>query len=283
MPAVRMTLKNGTGQACAACKHQRRRCKPDCVLAPFFPSDQHELFQSVHRLFGVKHVQNLLKELPSHEKAIAIRSIKFHAAMREKYPVYGCLVEIQHLTYQIQLAEEELQLVLHQLDYYRQQQNQQEEVDTSPGDDCVSSKVQLGVTPPGNGNGGVLNVVHHDIVPYSKNENAGYNSTNSDYGKENNEDVDSLFMRETCRSYNNMNNADSVMLMNMMMQPNPVPQEEMMHPFFDTNIDDDAELSFIGTKEIVESPLRDFKLSTEQMAENELKSAAACFSLTSVN
>ncbi|KAL6583909.1 hypothetical protein OROMI_003198 [Orobanche minor] len=283
MPAVRMTLKNGTGQACAACKHQRRRCTPDCVLAPFFPADQHELFQSVHRLFGVKHVQNLLKELPPHEKPIAIRSIKFHAAMREKYPVYGCLVEIQHLTYQIQLAEEELQLVLHQLAYYRQQRHQQqEEVDMSPGDDYVSSKVQLGMAPPGNGNGGMLNAVPHDIVPYSKNENAGYNSTNSDYDKENNEDVDSLFMQETCS-----NNANSAMMMNMMIQPNPVPQEEMMHSFSDTNIDDDAQLSYIGSKEMyessVESPLKDFKLSTEQMAENELKSAAACFSLTSVN
>ncbi|KAL6567745.1 hypothetical protein OROGR_001413 [Orobanche gracilis] len=184
---------------------------------PLLPANQIELFQSVHRLFGVKHIQNLLKELPPHEQAIAIRSIKFQATMGEKYPVYGCLFEIQHLTYQIQLAEEELQLVLHQLAYYRQQQNQQE-VDMSPGDDYVSPEVQLGMPPPINGNGGMLNVVHHDIVLYSKNKNAGYNSTNSDYGKENNEDVDSLFMQETCSSYNNMNNADSVMMMmNIMM------------------------------------------------------------------
>ncbi|KZV56519.1 LOB domain-containing protein 27 [Dorcoceras hygrometricum] len=117
-----MTLKSGSGQACAACKYQRRRCTSECVLAPFFPADQMKMFQNVHRLFGVKNIVNTLRELDPDQKAIAMKSMKSQATMRDKYPVYGCLVEIQQLSYQIQLAEEELQAVLQQLAYYRQSQ-----------------------------------------------------------------------------------------------------------------------------------------------------------------
>ncbi|KAA8540910.1 hypothetical protein F0562_024952 [Nyssa sinensis] len=57
-----------------------------------------------------------------------------------------------------------------------------------------------------------------------------------------------------------------------------------MHPFFDT-VDDRQ--SYIDSKEAyessLESSLKDTTQSIEHVAENELKSAAACFSLTSVN
>ncbi|XP_073036400.1 LOB domain-containing protein 27-like [Primulina eburnea] len=138
-----MTVKSGSGQACAACKYQRRRCTSECVLAPFFPADQPKIFQNVHRLFGVKNIVNTLRQLDPDQKAIAMKSMKFQATMRDKYPVYGCLVEIQQLSYQIQLAEEELQAVLQQLAYYRQ--NHQQEM--SPTNDYLS-QLQLGVSPP---------------------------------------------------------------------------------------------------------------------------------------
>ncbi|EPS60437.1 hypothetical protein M569_14366, partial [Genlisea aurea] len=118
-----MTLKSGSGsgQACAACKYQRRRCKPECLLAPFFPADDPKMFQSVHRLFGVKNIQNLLRQLSPDRRAMstAVKSVKFHAYMRDRYPVYGCLVEIHHLSCQIQAAQEQLQAVLNQISYYR--------------------------------------------------------------------------------------------------------------------------------------------------------------------
>ncbi|XP_075480375.1 LOB domain-containing protein 27-like [Primulina tabacum] len=138
-----MTVKSGSGQACAACKYQRRRCTSECVLAPFFPADQPKIFQNVHRLFGVKNIVNTLRQLDPDQKAIAMKSMKFQATMRDKYPIYGCLVEIQQLSYQIQLAEEELQAVLQQLAYYRQ--NHQQEM--SPTNDYLS-RLQLGVSPP---------------------------------------------------------------------------------------------------------------------------------------
>ncbi|KAK4489832.1 hypothetical protein RD792_000476 [Penstemon davidsonii] len=287
-----MTIKSGTGQACAACKYQRRRCTPECLLAPFFPADQPKMFQNVHKLFGVKHIQNLLKELDPDQKAMAMKSIKFHAAMRDKYPVYGCLVEIQQLTYQIQLAEEELQAVLQQLAYYRQQNQQQE---MSPTNDYLS-QLQLGMEPPGNNN--PVSFVHPDnptqynavtalpinVPPhasYSNNGDVDYNTNYLD-SKENNV-VDSLWIQQAY-SYSNNDNNNSMVMQPQLTTSNPEETNQdynEMHPFFD-NIDDRQ--SFIGSKEVYESSLessqKDSRQAVEQMAENELKSAAACFSLT---
>ncbi|KAI3454606.1 hypothetical protein Pfo_011269 [Paulownia fortunei] len=254
-----MTLKNGTGQACAACKFQRRRCTPECLLAPFFPADQPKMFQNVHRVFGVKHVQNLLKELHPDQKVMAIKSIKFHAAMRDKHPVYGCLAEIQQLTYQIQLAEEELQAVLQHVASYRQLHHQQE---MSPTDDYLS-RMELGMAPPGNGS---VSLVHQDnplpqqcdvvtavpIAPHASYSNNG----NADYNTKENNNVDSLWIQQTY-SYSNNNNANSMLMQSQLTtsQPMPITQEtgqdyNEMHPFFD-NVDDRQ--SYIGSKEAYES------------------------------
>ncbi|PIM97880.1 hypothetical protein CDL12_29645 [Handroanthus impetiginosus] len=285
-----MTLKNGTGQACAACKYQRRRCTPECLLAPFFPADDPRTFRSVHKLFGVKNIQNLLKDLDPTRKAIAVKSIKYHADMRDKYPVYGCLVDIQHLNYQIQMAEEELQAVLQQLVYYQQQYQRE----VSPTDDYVS-QLQLGMAPPGNTS---MQVVPQDnptqynamtAVPFSNNSNVDYN-TNMDDKEKNN--VDSMWIQQIQQTYSSNNNDSNSIIIQPPVstsQPLPMPQETTqdyneMHPFFD-NVDDRQ--SYVASKEAFESSfdssIKDSRQPLEQIAENELKNAAACFSLTSVN
>ncbi|XP_042011660.1 LOB domain-containing protein 27-like [Salvia splendens] len=282
-----MTLRSGSGQACAACKFQRRRCTPQCLLAPFFPADQPQVFQSVHRLFGVKHIQKLLKELHPDQRVMAIKSVKFHAAMRERNPVYGCLVEVQNLASQVQIAEEELHAVLQQLFYYRQQQQQQQQQqDTSPGDDYLS-QLQLGMAPPGNT--AMAALVQQD----GQSEYNNLVATQASSGSNNvNVNVDSLLMQKTCSYSNNNNdyhnNIDSIVMQSHLTtsQTMPtVPQDyNEMYSFFD-NIDDRQ--SYVGPKEVYESSLdssvRDCTQSDEHMAENELKNAAACFSLTSFN
>ncbi|KAL2482033.1 LOB domain-containing protein 27 [Forsythia ovata] len=288
-----MTLKGGTGQACAACKYQRRRCASDCPLAPFFPADQPKMFQNAHKLFGVSNILKILKQLDPSQKVIAMKSIKYQANMRDKYPVYGCLVEIQQLSYQIQMAEEELQAILAQLAYYRQRHQQQE---ISSASDSLS-QLQLGMAPPGN----ALTLLHQDnptydvmtalpIVPhdtYSNHGNPGYNPEYFE-AKENNV-VDSLWIQQPYSNSNNDNNSMVMQSQLSMAQPLSVQQEtaqdyDEIYPFFDT-LDDRQ--SYIDSKEVYESSsessLKDTRQSVEQLAENELKSAAACFSLTSVN
>eukprot|EP00249_Psilotum_nudum_P031832 c46652_g1_i1 orf=154-438(+) len=86
-----MAGNGGTTQACAACKYQRRKCTPECPLAPYFPADQPKQFMNVHRLFGVSNVLRLLRQIDPSKKSDAVKSIVYEAAAWEKNPVHGCL------------------------------------------------------------------------------------------------------------------------------------------------------------------------------------------------
>ncbi|KAK4367514.1 hypothetical protein RND71_011306 [Anisodus tanguticus] len=118
-----MTVKGGTSRvACAACKYQRRKCTPQCVLASYFPADQPKRFQNAHRLFGVRNIMRILEQLDDEDqKADAMKSIIFESDMREKFPIYGCVECISYLRQRLQLVLQELQYVYAQLDIYRQQ------------------------------------------------------------------------------------------------------------------------------------------------------------------
>ncbi|KAL9687647.1 hypothetical protein QQ045_032054 [Rhodiola kirilowii] len=110
-----MTLKGGASQACAACKYQRRRCLPECQLAPYFPADQPKMFQNAHRLFGVSNILKILKLVKPNERSEAMRSIIYESEIRDKEPVLGCFGFIQQLRYRVQLFENELQATRFQL------------------------------------------------------------------------------------------------------------------------------------------------------------------------
>ncbi|GER41366.1 LOB domain-containing protein, partial [Striga asiatica] len=105
-----MTVRKGDrNPACAVCKYQRRRCTPNCPLAPYFPANNSNTFQNVHRLFGVSNITKILDSLHnSDEKEDAMKSIIFEAEMRRRYPVHGCSVIIQQLRFQIECAHQEL-------------------------------------------------------------------------------------------------------------------------------------------------------------------------------
>ncbi|KAL8529664.1 hypothetical protein ACS0TY_006918 [Phlomoides rotata] len=265
-----MTIKSGTGQACAACKYQRRRCTPECLLAPFFPADQPKMFQNVHRLFGVKNIQNLLKELgpDQAQKAMAMKSIKFHAMMRDKYPVFGCLTEIHQLNWQIHAAQEELQATIQQLAYYRQHHQNHQDM----SDDYIS-ELQLGMAPPGATNRPLFNADFN--IHFLENNN------------------NSLCQPTFSNSNDNENNHNSIVMQpppHLMIPPHTLKPEtghdfNDMQPFFDS-IDDTH--SYIGSKDLpessLESSLKDSRTHlVEEMDENELKGAATCFSLISIN
>uniref|UniRef100_A0A3Q7FQR2 LOB domain-containing protein n=1 Tax=Solanum lycopersicum TaxID=4081 RepID=A0A3Q7FQR2_SOLLC len=243
------------GSACAACKYQRRRCH-DCPLAPYFPADQPKMFQNAHRLFGVSNILKILRQLDPSQKKVAMRSIIYQANARDKYPVYGCVAEIQNLLYNIQFYEEELQAVNAQLTFYRQQQ-QQQEISTSLSDSV--SQIQLGMPPPvsastpANGNG--LTLFHQDIhqdmtSPYNVAANAAYNNTTFVDPKENNA-VNSLWIQQ---SYgNNVCNNNIMQSQLPASQTLVVPQEvtqdyDGIHPYFD-GIDDRQ--SYNGSKDNV--------------------------------
>ncbi|CAH9090769.1 unnamed protein product [Cuscuta europaea] len=111
----------GGPPACAACKHQRKRCSPDCALAPYFPASQPKTFLNVHRLFGIRNVMKTLKQIDEDDdrKSDTMKSIIFEADMRDRFPVLGCVEYIQYLNQCVKEAEDELVQVLAQLTYYQ--------------------------------------------------------------------------------------------------------------------------------------------------------------------
>ncbi|KAK7265754.1 hypothetical protein RJT34_33377 [Clitoria ternatea] len=303
-----MTLKGGTIQACAACKFQRRKCTPECLLAPYFPADQPKVFHNVHKLFGVSNIVKILKILEPSQKKIAMDSIIIQANYRDKYPVHGCWEEICRLQYQIWLVEEELHAVYQQLELCRQQQHH----GPSVPDHDVTSQLELGMAPRTNNNNNNNNnnnalalFNHHSTTP---NPHTSYNtmaalsvSQQHSYSNSNSVDYSSLYMDSKDNNgtnplwvqypYANNNNSNSVGMQTQLVasQPLAIQQDDVedydeMRPFFDT-VDDRQ--SYIYSKEAYESSseesLKDTRKCTEHVSENELKSAAACFSLTSVN
>ncbi|KZV51855.1 LOB domain-containing protein 22-like [Dorcoceras hygrometricum] len=102
-------------QACAACKYQRRRCPPDCTLAPHFPADKQNDFRNVRKAFGVKNITRTLKELPPDQHQTAVKSIVFEANLRAVDPVGGCLRKVCELNQSLRICTAELNLVRQQL------------------------------------------------------------------------------------------------------------------------------------------------------------------------
>ncbi|XP_031263451.1 LOB domain-containing protein 22 [Pistacia vera] len=126
------TSNGSTTQACAACKYQRRKCAPDCILAPYFPHDRQRQFLNAHKLFGVSNITKIIKNLEPPEKDEAMRTIIFQSDVRASDPVGGCYRIIRELQRQIELNKAELELVLHQVAICRAQAQQQiQETDDS--------------------------------------------------------------------------------------------------------------------------------------------------------
>ncbi|KAL5755694.1 hypothetical protein ACOSQ2_020440 [Xanthoceras sorbifolium] len=121
------TTTTTTTQACAACKYQRRKCAPDCILAPYFPHDRQRQFLNAHKLFGVSNITKIIKYLEPPEKDEAMKTIIFQSDVRANDPVGGCYRIIRDLQRQIEFTKAELELVLHQLAIYRTAQQQQQQ------------------------------------------------------------------------------------------------------------------------------------------------------------
>nr|CAD1843136.1 unnamed protein product [Ananas comosus var. bracteatus] len=107
------------GQACAACKHQRRRCWPGCALARHFPAERAAEFRSVHRLFGVSNLMRIRGAAPPHLRDHAVRAMVFEAEARRRDPVHGCLGLVRSLSARINAVAREIAAVRRQIDRHR--------------------------------------------------------------------------------------------------------------------------------------------------------------------
>ncbi|KAL6139688.1 hypothetical protein ACLB2K_057990 [Fragaria x ananassa] len=286
-----MTIKGGTSQACAACKYQRRRCTKDCKLAPHFPADQLKQFQNAHRLYGVSNIMKILKQTGPGKKEEAMRSVIYESNMRAKFPVTGCMGIINQLTFQLQQAYEELRYVRSHLAICRDQCQYQYNSPT-----CPSSQLQLGLQTNDHE---ALQLYQQQYQYHQYNSDAGSsggggggmeeylaNGINGIYIDDNDSVVKPLRVQQF---YYGNNNVDAVAVQHSLMtsQGFPIQQEmDVPHDYddipFDTIADDRQ--SYIESKEACESSAESpFKgtQSLEHVSQNDLKSAAAFFSLTS--
>ncbi|OVA14479.1 hypothetical protein BVC80_1037g13 [Macleaya cordata] len=104
-------ITTGARQACASCKHQRKKCAVDCVLHDFFPASKNADFQAVHRVFGVSNITKLLKSLrTSEERQKAIDSLVWEAQCRQRDPVSGSYGEFLKVFEELKLLRGHVQL-----------------------------------------------------------------------------------------------------------------------------------------------------------------------------
>ncbi|KAM7471828.1 hypothetical protein LguiA_010011 [Lonicera macranthoides] len=147
-----------TTQACAACKYQRRKCTPDCILAPYFPHDRHRQFLNAHKLFGVSNITKIIRDLDQPDKDEAMRTIIFQADVRAADPVGGCCRIICELQRQIEFHQAELDIVLHQLAFCRAQAAAQSQLLLVPTDPDNSSTTNPSTLDNNTNNCDVINV-----------------------------------------------------------------------------------------------------------------------------
>ncbi|KAJ6433525.1 hypothetical protein OIU84_017253 [Salix udensis] len=109
-------------QACASCKHQRKRCGEDCVLAPYFPAERTQEFQAVHKVFGVSNVIKLVKDVNKERQKETAESLVWEATCRRNDPVLGCYGKFKRLQEEFELYK--MQQPLLNQNMLRQQQQQ---------------------------------------------------------------------------------------------------------------------------------------------------------------
>ncbi|XP_057837306.1 LOB domain-containing protein 11 [Cryptomeria japonica] len=101
--------ESASSSPCAACKMQRKKCRDNCLLAPYFPQNNPQKFLLVHKVFGTGNVIKLLQDVPAEQRDEAVNSMVFEARERLRDPVNGSSATINNL--QRKVAELQAQLV----------------------------------------------------------------------------------------------------------------------------------------------------------------------------
>lgn len=81
---------SGGAGACAVCKHQRRKCEPNCELAAYFPANRMNDFRALHLVFGVANLTKLIKANATEAaRRRAAETLTWEARWRERDPPRG--------------------------------------------------------------------------------------------------------------------------------------------------------------------------------------------------
>ncbi|XP_019168899.1 PREDICTED: LOB domain-containing protein 30-like [Ipomoea nil] len=90
--------EEGNRPACAACKHQRKKCRGEaCVLWRHFPASMMKEFQAVHGVFGIANISKIIKGLDPVQQDIAVKSLLWEAKVWKEDPAQGPLGRFKRL------------------------------------------------------------------------------------------------------------------------------------------------------------------------------------------
>ena len=94
-------------KACGACMISRRRCKVDCILAPFlsYPGSIID-YHPIHKIYGTKNFTRLFRKIPLDKRQQAINSYLYEARKRCHDPVLGSVSYIINLETQVEKLRE---------------------------------------------------------------------------------------------------------------------------------------------------------------------------------
>ena len=107
------TLVIGNGEpinnrrACAACRHQRKKCHEDCLFAPHFPANKAEEYKAVHCVFDMSLMAKMFMGLNEYQREEAAKSIIWEAMLWQKDPVHGPLGQYKELEREYESLQEE--------------------------------------------------------------------------------------------------------------------------------------------------------------------------------
>ncbi|XVF38579.1 hypothetical protein REPUB_Repub20aG0114300 [Reevesia pubescens] len=114
----------GAHPACAACKHQRKKCDENCILAPYFPAEKSREFQAVHKVFGVGNATKIVRNASNEEDRKKVAdSLIWEAFCRQKDPVLGPYGEYKKIYEELTLYKTKQynqMMLLHLQDHHHQ-------------------------------------------------------------------------------------------------------------------------------------------------------------------
>ncbi|CAH8321109.1 unnamed protein product [Eruca vesicaria subsp. sativa] len=84
-------------ELCDTCKEARQECTHECMLAtPYMRSNKPEKYSDLSKMFGMRNVVRILKEVDPSQSQACVDSLCFEAEAHIRDPVYGT-VGIIHL------------------------------------------------------------------------------------------------------------------------------------------------------------------------------------------
>lgn len=114
---------NSVHSACAACKHQRKRCSDECLLAPYFPADRLCDFKAVHKVFGVSNITKMVRFVGKENGQKTADSLVWEAFCRQRDPVLGAYGEFKRVCEELKFYKNQALLQI-QHHHHHQHHNQ---------------------------------------------------------------------------------------------------------------------------------------------------------------